>query len=168
MLIELDRLEYNSNPAYSSHSVRMPDSDEDAMSPALRDKGIPFSHIIHENLDKDRLYSSLSEKEQTVLRPCEKEDYTQTEAAKELRVIQGYISRLLKLAREKRFYFKNKNASRATADECGALKIVELCFCRQKTKFTRKYNTRWFFVLYGKERHSVRGDCNCTITGNSA
>ena len=57
MLIVLDRLEYNSNPAYSSHSVRMPDSDEDAMSPALRDKGIPFSHIIHENLDKDTGYT---------------------------------------------------------------------------------------------------------------
>ena len=112
MLIELDRLEYNSNHAYSRHTVRMPDSDENALSPTLRDKGIPFSHFIHENMDKERLYSSLSEKEQTVLRLCEEEDYTQTDAARELRVTQGYISRLLKQAREKRFYLKNKNASR--------------------------------------------------------
>lgn len=112
MLIELDRLEYNSNHAYSRHSVRMPDSDEDAMSPVLRDKGIPFSLFIHENLDKNKLYSALSEKERTVLQLCEEEDYTQAEAAKELRVTQGYISRLLKQAREKRFYLKNKNASR--------------------------------------------------------
>ena len=76
------------------------------------DKGIPFSYFIHENMDKDRLYSALSEKEQTVLRLCEDEDYTQAEAANELRVSQGYISRLLKRAREKRFYLKNKNASR--------------------------------------------------------
>ena len=40
MLIELDRLEYNSNHAYSRHTVRMPDSDENALSPTLRDKGI--------------------------------------------------------------------------------------------------------------------------------
>lgn len=116
MLIELDRLEYNSNHAYSRHTVRMPDSDEDAMPHTMReryiDKGIPFSHIIHENLDKDRLYSTLSEKEQTVLRLCEEEDCTQAEAARELCVSQGYISRLLKQAREKRFYLKNKNASR--------------------------------------------------------
>lgn len=116
MLIELDRLEYNSSHAYSRHTVRMPDLDEDALSPAMReryiDKGIPFSYFIHENMDKDRLYSALSEKEQTVLRLCEDEDYTQAEAAKELRVTQGYISRLLKQAIEKRFYLKNKNASR--------------------------------------------------------
>lgn len=112
MLIELDRLEYNSNHAYSRHSVRMPDSDENALSPTLRDKGIPFSHFIHENLDKGKLYSALSEKERTVLQLCEEEDCTQAEAAKELRVTQGYISRLLKQAREKRFYLKNKNASR--------------------------------------------------------
>ena len=112
MLIELDRLEYNSNHAYSRHSVRMPDSDENALSPTLRDKGIPFSHFIHENLDKGKLYSALSEKERTVLQLCEEEDYTQAEATKELRVTQGYISRLLKQAREKRFYLKNKNASR--------------------------------------------------------
>ena len=116
MLIELDRLEYNSNHAYSRHSVRMSDLDEDALSPAMReryiDKGIPFSHFIHENLDKDKLYSSLSEREQTVLQLCEEEDCTQAEAARELRVTQGYISRLLKQAREKRFYLKNKNASR--------------------------------------------------------
>ena len=112
MLIELDRLEYNSNHAYSRHSVRMSDLDEDAMSPVLRDKGIPFSLFIHENLDKNKLYSALSEKERTVLQLCEEEDYTQAEAAKELRVTQGYISRLLKQAREKRFYLKNKNASR--------------------------------------------------------
>ena len=112
MLIELDRLEYNSNHTYSRHSVRMPDSDENALSPALRDKGIPFSHFIHENLDKGKLYSALSEKERTVLQLCEEEDCTQAEAAKELRVTQGYISRLLKQAREKRFYLKNKNASR--------------------------------------------------------
>ena len=112
MLIELDRLEYNSNHAYSRHSVRMPDSDENALSPALCDKGIPFSHFIHENLDKGKLYSALSEKERTVLQLCEEEDCTQAEAAKELRVTQGYISRLLKQAREKRFYLKNKNVSR--------------------------------------------------------
>lgn len=116
MLIELDRLEYNSNHAYSRHTVRMPDSDEDAMPHTMRegciDKGIPFSYFIHDNLDKDRLYSVLSEREQTVLRLCEEEDCTQTEAARELRVTQGYISRLLKQAREKRFYLKNKNASR--------------------------------------------------------
>ncbi len=116
MLIELDRLEYNSNHAYSRHTVRMPDSDEDAMPHTMRegciDKGIPFSYFIHDNLDKNRLYSALPEKEQTVLRLCEEEDYTQTEAARELRVTQGYISRLLKQAREKRFYLKNKNASR--------------------------------------------------------
>ena len=82
------------------------------MSPVLRDKGIPFSLFIHENLDKNKLYSALSEKERTVLQLCEEEDYTQAEAAKELRVTQGYISRLLKQAREKRFYLKNKNASR--------------------------------------------------------
>ena len=116
MLIELDRLEYNSSHAYSRHTVHMSDLDEDALSPAMReryiDKGIPFSNFIHENMDKDRLYSALSEKEQTVLRLCEDEDYTQAEAAKELRVTQGYISRLLKQAIEKRFYLKNKNASR--------------------------------------------------------
>ena len=116
MLIELDRLEYNSNHAYSRHTIRIPDSDENAMSPAMRerriDKGIPFSYFIHENMDKERLCSSLSEREQTVLRLCEEEDCTQTEAARELRVTQGYISRLLKQAREKRFYLKNKNASR--------------------------------------------------------
>ena len=116
MLIELDRLEYNSNHAYSRHTVRMPDSDEDAMPHTMReggiDKGIPFSYFIHDNLDKDRLYSVLSEREQTVLRLCQEEDCTQTEAARELRVTQGYISRLLKQAREKRFYLKNKNASR--------------------------------------------------------
>lgn len=116
MLIELDRLEYNSNHTYSRHSVRMPDSDENAMSPAMRerriDKGIPFSYFIHENMDKERLCSSLSEREQTVLRLCEEEDYTQAEAARELRVTQGYISRLLKQAREKRFYLKNRNASK--------------------------------------------------------
>ena len=116
MLIELDRLEYNSNHNYSRHTVRMPDSDEDAMPHTMRegciDKGIPFSYFIHDNLDKDRLYSVLSEREQTVLRLCEEEDCTQTEAARELRVTQGYISRLLKQAREKRFYLKNKNASR--------------------------------------------------------
>lgn len=116
MLIELDRLEYNSSHAYSRHTVHMSDLDEDALSPAMReryiDKGIPFSYFIHENMDKDRLYSALSEKEQTVLRLCEDEDYTQAEAAKELRVTQGYISRLLKQAIEKRFYLKNKNASR--------------------------------------------------------
>ena len=116
MLIELDRLEYNSNHAYSRHTVRMPDSDEDAMSPAMRerriDKGIPFSYFIHEIMDKERLCSSLSEREQTVLRLCEEEDCTQAEAARELCVSQGYVSRLLKQAREKRFYLKNKNASR--------------------------------------------------------
>ena len=116
MLIELDRLEYNSNHAYSRHTVRMPDSDEDAMSPAMRerriDKGNPFSYFIHENMDKERLCSSLSERERTVLQLCEEEDYTQAKAAKELRVTQGYISRLLKQAIEKRFYLKNKNASR--------------------------------------------------------
>ena len=116
MLIELDRLEYNSNHNYSRHTVRMPDSDEDAMPHAMReqhiDKGIPFTYFIHENQDKNKLYSALSEKERTVLRLCEEEDYTQAEAARELRVSQGYISRLLKRAREKRFYLKNKNASR--------------------------------------------------------
>lgn len=116
MLIELDRLEYNSNHAYSRHSVRMSDLDEDAMPHAMReqhiDKGIPFTYFIHENQDKNKLYSALSEKERTVLQLCEEEDYTQAEAAKELRVTQGYISRLLKQAREKRFYLKNKNASR--------------------------------------------------------
>ena len=116
MLIELDRLEYNSNYAYSRHTVRMPDSDEDAMSPAMRerriDKGIPFSYFIHEIMDKEWLCSSLSEREQTVLRLCEEEDCTQAEAARELCVSQGYVSRLLKQAREKRFYLKNKNASR--------------------------------------------------------
>ena len=116
MLIELDRLEYNSNHAYSRHSVRMPDWDEDVMPHAMRerciDKGIPFSYFIHEIMDKERLCSSLSEREQTVLWLCEEEDCTQAEAAKELRVTQGYISRLLKQAREKRFYLKNKNASR--------------------------------------------------------
>ena len=116
MLIELDRLEYNSNHAYSRHSVRMSVLDEDAMPHTMRerciDKGIPFSYFIHENLDKDKLYSSLSEREQTVLRLCEEKDCTQAEAAKELRVTQGYISRLLKQAREKRFYLKNRNASK--------------------------------------------------------
>ena len=116
MLIELDRLEYNSNHAYSRHSVRMSDSDEDTMPHTMRerriDKGIPFSHIIHENLDKGKLYSALSEKERTVLQLCEEEDCTQAEAAKELRVTQGYISRLFKRAKEKRFYLKNKNASK--------------------------------------------------------
>lgn len=116
MLIELDRLEYNSNHAYSRHTIRIPDSDENAMSPAMRerriDKGIPFSYFIHENMDKERLCSSLSEREQTVLRLCEEEDYTQAEAARELRVTQGYISRLLKQAREKRFYLKTRNASK--------------------------------------------------------
>ena len=47
-----------------------------------------------------------------MLRLCEEEDYTQAEAARELRVTQGYISRLLKQAREKRFYLKNRNASK--------------------------------------------------------
>lgn len=116
MLIELDRLEYNSNHNYSRHTVRMPEWDEDAMPHAMReqhiDKGIPFTYFIHENQDKNKLYSALSEKERTVLRLCEEEDYTQAEAARELRVSQGYISRLLKRARKKRFYLKNKNASR--------------------------------------------------------
>ena len=116
MLIELDRLEYNSNHAYSRHSVRMPDWDEDVMPHAMRkrciDKGIPFSYFIHEIMDKERLCSSLSEREQTVLWLCEEEDCTQAEAARELCVSQGYISRLLKQAREKRFYLKTRNASK--------------------------------------------------------
>lgn len=37
MLIELDRLEYNSNHAYSRHSVRMSDLDEDAMPHTMRE-----------------------------------------------------------------------------------------------------------------------------------
>ena len=44
----------------------------------------------------------------------------------------------------------NMGCSEICADEGGALKIVEFCFRRQKTKFTRKYNTRRIFVLYGK------------------
>ena len=61
MLIELDRLEYNSNHAYSRHSVRMPDWDEDVMPHAMRerciDKGIPFSYFIHEIMDKESGYA---------------------------------------------------------------------------------------------------------------
>ncbi len=47
-----------------------------------------------------------------MLRLCEEEDYTRTEASRDLRVTQGHISRLFKQAKEKHFYLRNKNTSR--------------------------------------------------------
>lgn len=96
-LIELDRIEYNNQHKYVRHTVAIPDCEEDNLTikqqVQLHVKDTPIDTAMAEYLDKQSLYSQLTNEEEKVLVMLEN-GYTQKDIAKELNVTQGYVSML--------------------------------------------------------------------------
>lgn len=104
-LFELDRLEYNSEHAYTRHNARISDKDEDELTPKERerriDKEIPFNVLSDSRIDRERRMQSLPAHERDIAELCIAKGKTQKEVAEIFGVSQSFVSTTLKSAKEK-------------------------------------------------------------------
>ena len=104
-LFELDRLEYNSEHAYTRHNTRISDRDEDKFTPKERekriDKEIPFNVLADSRIDRERRMQSLPAHERDIAELCLDKEKTQKEVAEIFGVSQSFVSTTLKSAKEK-------------------------------------------------------------------
>lgn len=104
-LRELDRLEYNNTHKYLRHTTPIRYTiDEDALTPKQQEKRLdrnePFTHFVHDRLDKERALSVLTRRQRHIYRLYHHDDMTQTEIARRLGVTQGYVSTTLQKAED--------------------------------------------------------------------
>ncbi|MDE7164771.1 MAG: hypothetical protein K2O04_05035 [Clostridiales bacterium] len=111
-LFELDRFEYNNTHKFQRHTVIVVDRDENFLTPKEEekriDKGIHFTHTLNDQVDKERLISKLTKKEQEIYLSCIEDEIPQAQVAGELGVTQGYISAVLKKIETKLFTYEMK------------------------------------------------------------
>ena len=92
-LIELDRIEYNNEHKYVRHTIPLADG-EDSLTikeqKQYHSDETPISTATAEKMDKQALFSKLSEKDRQILNLLKADN--QKEVAKQLGVTQGYVS----------------------------------------------------------------------------
>lgn len=112
-LIELDRIEYNNEHKYVRHTTVLPDEDGEISvkeQEQLHTDETPIPTATAEKMDKEALFSKLSEDDRQILNLLENEN--QKQIAEKFGVTQGYVSTLKKRAQYNLDYLEYKDAVR--------------------------------------------------------
>ena len=94
-LVELDRIDYNSQHKYTRHTTPMPEGPEDELPAGQQERlhfdDVPIPEVAAEKTDKQALVAKLSSKEQQYVKLLNS-GHTQKQIAAEFGVSQGYVS----------------------------------------------------------------------------
>ncbi|MBQ6979825.1 MAG: hypothetical protein IJQ07_04200 [Clostridia bacterium] len=119
-LFELDRIDYNNEHKYVRHTSPISDDEEDELPVKEQEAFIsdepPISTATAEKMDKENLFSKLSEDDRQILNLLNGE-HTQKQIAEKFGVTQGYVSALKKKAQFNLDYLEYKSAVKTTDSE---------------------------------------------------
>ena len=111
-LFELDRIDYNNEHKYVRHTSPISDDEEDELpvkeQEAFISDNIPISTATAEKMDKEALFSKLSEDDRQILNLLKNEN--QKQIAEKFGATQGYVSTLKKRAQYNLDYLEYKDA----------------------------------------------------------
>ena len=118
-LFELDRIDYNNEHKYVRHTSPISDDEEDELPVKEQEAFIsddpPISTATAEKMDKENLFSKLSEDDRQILNLLENEN--QKQIAEKFGVTQGYVSTLKKKAQFNLDYLEYKSAIKTNDSE---------------------------------------------------
>lgn len=117
-LIELDRIEYNNEHKYVRHTIPLADG-EDSLTIKEQEQyhsdETPIPTATAEKMDKQALFSKLSEKDRQILNLLKADN--QKEVAKQLGVTQGYVSMAKQRAQFNLDYIEYRDAVKTNDSE---------------------------------------------------
>ena len=117
-LIELDRIEYNNEHKYVRHTTVLPDEDGEISvkeQEQLHTDETPIPTATAEKMDKEALFSKLSEDDRQILNLLKVDN--QKEVAKQLGVTQGYVSMAKQRAQYNLDYLEYNDAVKTNDSE---------------------------------------------------